>query len=330
MSKISVIIPIYNAEDFLSKSVESVLNQTLKDIELLLIDDGSTDNSGKICDEYALKDKRVKVYHQENSGVSAARNNGIKLAKGEYIAFVDSDDYINPDMLEKMYQKAIEAGSDIVMCDAVTVYDNNTKEPDTITQISKSRLLKHASFTPNLLLEMAGSVWRCIYKKSLIIDNNITFPIGLKFSEDRIFNIYAFGFAKSVYYMKKAFYNRYINLKSAVHSFHSDYFEMQKKARLETQKAIELAWENNEALKDAYLSQFIGGALMAINNYHYKTSPLSSKERRIAVKKLCQDELLRSSIIKVGIKSRLEKWILNSNINLLILRAKLANFKNKR
>lgn len=98
---VSIIVPIYNAEQYISKCIESILAQTYRDFELILVDDGSTDMCGKICDEYAKQDSRVHVIHQENKGVSAARNAGISLAKGEYIMFVDSDDFITENMLEK-------------------------------------------------------------------------------------------------------------------------------------------------------------------------------------------------------------------------------------
>lgn len=113
---ISVIIPIYNVEEYLEKCVNSVLNQTYSDLEIILVDDGSTDNSGKICDELKNKDNRIIVIHQENQGLSAARNAGIAKALGEYIAFVDSDDYIMEDMYETLYKNLEKTDADISIC----------------------------------------------------------------------------------------------------------------------------------------------------------------------------------------------------------------------
>ena len=116
MINVSIIIPVYNTEEYLRECLDSIIHQTLKDIEIILVDDGSTDNSGKICDEYKEKDTRIKVIHQENQGVSVARNRGIEAAKGEYIYFVDSDDYlINNDFLENAYKIGIENNSNIVI-----------------------------------------------------------------------------------------------------------------------------------------------------------------------------------------------------------------------
>ena len=113
---ISIIVPIYNVEKYLPKCIDSIINQTYKNIEILLINDGSTDNSGKICDEYALKDTRIRVSHNENGGVAVARNKGIKMSTGDYIAFVDSDDYISTEYCEKMLAAVLRNNADIAIC----------------------------------------------------------------------------------------------------------------------------------------------------------------------------------------------------------------------
>lgn len=124
---ISIIVPIYNTEKYIRKCLDSILAQTHTNWEAILIDDGSPDNCGMICDEYAQKDKRFKVIHQENGGVVKARNKGIKIASGTYLAFVDSDDYIEPTMLEEMLLSATKQGLDIVWCDAMGIFKNNQR-----------------------------------------------------------------------------------------------------------------------------------------------------------------------------------------------------------
>ena len=121
---ISVIIPVYNVEKYLEKCLNSVINQTYKNLEIIVIDDGSTDNSGKICDEYAKKDSRIIVIHTENGGVSSARNKGLEVAKGEYIGFVDSDDYIEDNMYEILYRNLVKFDVDISMCNYYIVRNN--------------------------------------------------------------------------------------------------------------------------------------------------------------------------------------------------------------
>ncbi len=142
MCKVSIIIPVYNAETHLEKCVLSVMAQTLREFELLLIDDGSTDETPVLCDQYARQDSRVVVIHQPNSGVSAARNQGIAHAKGDYIGFVDADDWIEPGMYARLLSQGEATGSDIVMCDATTVYDDGTLQADTITQLSENTLFE--------------------------------------------------------------------------------------------------------------------------------------------------------------------------------------------
>lgn len=330
MAKLSVIIPVYNAEKFLEKCVDSVLNQTLADMEIILVNDGSKDGSGQLCDKLAQKDSRIKVVHQENQGACTARNNGLKIAEGEFVGFVDSDDYIKENMFEELLQQAQKDDSDVVMCDAVTVYDNGHTEPDTISQLGGDTLLQKKDLVPALLMAMAGAAWRCVYKKALLDKAKIEFPKGIKFSEDRIFNILAFGFANKVSYIKRPLYCRYVNSESVVHKFDPNYFEHFKKAKIKTEEAIEIAWENADIYKKTYLTQFIQGSLMAINNYYYKTSTFSQKEKKLAVVKLCNDKVLQEALEKKGSLGRQEKWLKNKNFALLILRAKLSNLKNGR
>lgn len=128
MPKISVIVPVYNVEKYMVKSIDSILNQTVKDMEIILVDDGSTDNSGKICDEYQEKDQRVQVIHKKNGGQSTARNAGVDKAEGEYIGFVDGDDYISPCMYEKLLSMIEAAQADVAVCGIYDVYQN-TKTP---------------------------------------------------------------------------------------------------------------------------------------------------------------------------------------------------------
>ncbi len=116
MKSISIIVPVYNVENYLGKCVESILNQTFKDFELILVDDGSSDKSGVMCDQYKEQDKRIKVIHKENGGLSSARNAGLEVAEGEYIGFIDSDDWIMPDMYQFLYDMAIISNADIAQC----------------------------------------------------------------------------------------------------------------------------------------------------------------------------------------------------------------------
>ena len=193
MLKISVIIPVYNVENYLGACLDSVHNQTLTDIEIICINDGSTDNSLNILNEYSKKDSRIRIITKENGGQATARNLGIKLAKGEYIAFVDSDDLIEPDMLEKLYTKAKDNNLDLAMCKIAT-YDNHTKEiKDNVWYYMlgvfrdfEKDIFTHKD-TKEFTCNIAVTPYNKIYKNSLLKDNDILFPEGLIFEDEKFF-----------------------------------------------------------------------------------------------------------------------------------------------
>ncbi|AXI10771.1 capsular biosynthesis protein CpsJ [Oceanobacillus zhaokaii] len=125
---ISIIVPVYNVEQYIHKCIDSILAQSFKDFELIIVNDGSTDNGGRICDEYATLDNRITVFHKENGGLSSARNKGISLAKGNYIAFVDSDDFVHPKMYEILFNYVVSSSADIAICDYQEVNEDEKNE----------------------------------------------------------------------------------------------------------------------------------------------------------------------------------------------------------
>ena len=180
---ISVVIPVYNVECYLQVCVESVRCQSHKQLEIILVDDGSTDNSGKICDEYARKDERIKTIHKHNGGLSEARNTGIDAATGNYIAFIDSDDYISPEMIHKLYTYSKTDNADITICGYQTITENG----DTMAQCGMPRE-KLTRFQAQEKLNDDGQsgapfvvAWNKLYRKQLFSD--IRFPVG-KIHED--------------------------------------------------------------------------------------------------------------------------------------------------
>ena len=213
---LSVIVPVFNVENYLHKCIDSIINQTFKDLEIILVNDGSTDASPKICDDYAQKDVRVKVIHQENAGVSVARNNGINNALGNYVTFVDSDDWLEPSMYETMFAiTQSKNASDIIMCDFVTIKNNIKQEVSSNLRngfYTKQQIINE--LYPTLLVtEDFGripivSVCSCLFKRSIFVDNKIKFNADLKYSEDYLFMADVMINANSFYYLKhKYFYN---------------------------------------------------------------------------------------------------------------------------
>ena len=208
MELISVIVPVYNVEPYIAKCIESIQNQTHMNLEIILVDDGSKDESGDICDQYAAYDERIVVIHQENGGLSAARNAGIEVAKGDYIAFVDSDDYIGTTVYEDMLNLMKEHDLDIIEFTAFrdksgTVIEGcNDGQIEIYEKDDALRLAMHDGFT---------SVWNKLYKRDIVI--NIRFPEGRKFEDSAISYLYVAN-ANRVGHINRSYYYYRLNLNS--------------------------------------------------------------------------------------------------------------------
>ena len=175
---ISIIVPVYNIEEYLPRCIESILKQTYTNLELILVDDGSTDKSGKICDNYAKLDARVRVHHKENGGSSSARNAGILLAKGQYVGFVDSDDYIEVDMYKRMVDAAKESGCNIIQV-ARDEIDDNGNLMQAICEMPKKTIHYSAEeFMKELLLHI-GDCSFCTKLLNRDLFNSRKFPEGI-------------------------------------------------------------------------------------------------------------------------------------------------------
>ena len=195
MAKVSVIVPIYNVEKYLPKCLDSLVNQTLEDIEIILVNDGSLDNSGKIANEYSKKHKDKIIYlEKENGGLSDARNYGIPYATGEYIAFLDSDDYIDIDAYKQMYEKAKKEDADFLECDFIWEYPNKKIIDKRIEYKNKQEMLAVVRVV----------AWNKLIKKDLIINNNIRFPKGLRY-EDIEFTYKLIPYLNKISYIDKNF-----------------------------------------------------------------------------------------------------------------------------
>ena len=199
---ISVIVPIYNAEKTLRKCVDSLLAQTFQDFEILLIDDGSPDQCGAICDEYAKQDSRVRVIHQENQGVSAARQCGMDNAQGEYTIHADPDDWVEPNMLEELYKKAKEDDADMVICD---FYENTYKGQKYVKQQPSS--LDRKIVQKELFTHLHGSCCNKLIRLDSFQKNGVRFPDGISFCEDLYVNAAMLLSEIRVSYLNKAFYH---------------------------------------------------------------------------------------------------------------------------
>ncbi len=302
--KISIIMPVYNAEKYLDRSVKSIITQTLENIEIILIDDKSTDESPKICDKYAKKDGRIKVIHKkQNEGPGYARNSGIKQAMGEYIGFVDSDDYISKDYYEKLYNRAKKYMVDISYANVrkdingkiLTKVGNNIPYKDKIVDTSK---VVSAIFNSNSKKRLGMSVWRAIYKREIINKNNILFKSEKEcISEDIIFNLDFLRYSTKATFVEDTYYYYCNNEESSTTRFTTRY----RKDKFEKYKQlykdlVKKAKEMNmyEEIEKGITYTFISTIRVAI-----KQEICNKKEKAIKnIKKICEDSLVQEVIHK--------------------------------
>lgn len=204
MCKVSVIVPVYNVEKYLRKCLDSIINQTYKDIEIILVDDGSTDNSSKICDDYASRDERIYVIHNSNHGVSYSRNCGIKIATGKYILFIDSDDIVDDSYIYELVNANKNGFYDLVICN---INDFYIRKKDTTFRKIHEELLTGRFFDDYYyLINLLRVPVVKLYKTKIIKNNNILFPENIFSGEDQIFNFKYYRFVNKYKFINKALY----------------------------------------------------------------------------------------------------------------------------
>jgi glycosyltransferase involved in cell wall biosynthesis len=242
MTKVSVIIPIYNVESPLEKCLDSVVNQTLSDIEIILVDDGSTDNSAKIAEKYARQDSRIKLIYQKNAGASAARNTGLEIATGEYISFIDSDDWVDSKMYEELIEQAYEHNRpNIIKSYHYKVTKTGITRGNSFYHPNKEN--KKAILTENLqelLKTCSYAVWASLWKKSFLDEYNLSFIKGIQNVEDIIFTWQTMLYSKEILLVYKPYY--YYNLAipiSTTRSINTRFLDLIKAFKLQKEFLIQ-------------------------------------------------------------------------------------------
>ena len=203
MVKVSIIVPVYNAEKTIGRCINSIVTQSYKDFELLLLDDGSEDSSPQMCDDFAKMDMRIQVLHKENSGVSDTRNQGIAMARGEYLQFIDSDDWITPDATEFFMRTMTEYKCDMVIADFYRVIGDRVAQKG---DIEKDGMMDRTSYASNMMQKPAnfyyGVLWNKFYKKSIIEKYDIKMDTAVSWCEDFMFNMEYVRHINTVYALK--------------------------------------------------------------------------------------------------------------------------------
>ena len=286
---ISVIVPVYNIAPYLDECVGSLIAQTFENIEIILVDDGSTDGSGELCDKFKKLDKRVKVIHKENGGVSSARNEGLERASGNLIGFCDGDDWVEPSMYKTLYDNMAETGADISHCafqyvkqdKTVAFYGTGKKESMNRTK-GICELIYGNCIEPG--------VWTKLYKKSVI--NNVRFKTDLKFNEDVMFNVEAFMNAEKSVYEDVILYNyRSRNDSVAVTAVFGEFSEKVFTDTLEVGKRIwDMTKNENREIRLSGLNCYVNKLTAAIITAKKEKSAKHYKNRLYAKLKMLKKD----------------------------------------
>lgn len=310
---ISVIVPVYNVEEYLPKCIDSIINQTYKNLEIILVDDGSPDNSPKICDDYAKKDKRIKVIHKKNGGVSSARNYGIKESTGEYISFVDADDWVDRKYIEVLYSTSIEYNSDYVCCGYNRVYNNKKEEinstGDVIEYTNNEYLIK--------LLNVQNSYGFCMMKlinKRVLKD--IRFNENLKVGEDALFNVSLCKNLNSIIVVNKCLYNYRFNSNSVVRKYDTNYVTKYENSMIEMKNYINKNYISNDVMNRNLYNYIAYHVLLISVNYCFHPE---NKNKYKSLISTCNKPIFKEAIKK----SNYSDLSMTRKITLLTLKLKL-------
>ncbi|NSL52729.1 glycosyltransferase [Calidifontibacillus erzurumensis] len=309
MTKISIIVPIYNVEKYLRRCIESIQKQTLKDIQIILVNDGSKDNSLAICKEYGAVDERIVVIDQPNGGVSSARNAGLEVAKGEYIGFIDPDDWIEANMYESLYKQAKNIDADVCMCDYII--EKNGKSVPIKMNINKDNL-EGEEIIKKIIANMIGSsnlnsgsqtimgsVWRIIAKRDLLEKNQLKFKVGIPLMEDLLFCIEILLKSKKVGVNRGAYYHYLQHGHSAVASYRKNMLELQLKVYYFIQEI--LSKENiYPIVKERMDVRYVSMYLTAIANEARKENKKNIIDKVAYIKELCKDPLLKNILKEIN------------------------------
>ncbi len=300
MPGISVIVPVYNAERYLKKCVESVRNQTFQDWELLLVDDGSKDGSRELCDECAASDDRVRVLRKKNGGVSSARNMGLREAKGEYIAFLDVDDRYEFRFLETLWSAREQAQADTAACAILNLFADGSKS---VEPVLPAGTYDRAEIREKIVNPLVGDrlcrqlfngfAVRYLYSASIIRDNHIAFEGP--YLEDELFLIEYFCHAEKLAVTEEPLYRYFQNPSSATHRYMPDFMKvferiMERKEALVKQYGLEDArplWRENSNW---------AGLVIAIGNEYARDNPKKLRERQRTVQEICRRPEMQRAI----------------------------------
>ena len=296
--KISVIMPVYNCEKYLKKSIESVINQTFNDFELILIDDGSSDNSGIICDDYGKKDKRIRVFHTNSYGPSYARNLGLDKAEGEYVTYVDSDDYLEKNAFKIMIRNIKEDTEILFYPNYNDIYEDGKYSFFKNNSIGRININSNEEFRDKYTFLMknfyVNQVWNKLYKKSFINKYKPVSPVNIKKSEDILFNLQLYIHLEKAIIIEIPLYH-YVNHKSfsICSTFKLDSYKYIKEVYIRNLRCLRL-W--NPKAVNTVRNFLIKDLNINFNSLYNKETSLSYEEKKKYVLNIVNDEIVKECI----------------------------------
>lgn len=289
---ISIVIPVYNCEKHIERCINSILKQTYKNLEIVLVNDGSKDKSLEICEKYAQRDNRILIFNKENEGVSSARNLGIEKSHGEFISFVDSDDYLEETFCEELINKLYEYDVDYVACGYKRVY--NDKHIEYVNNDFSERIVSPIEYLNELLNVQKGYGFAHmkLIKKEVIGD--IKFDIELKVGEDALFNVMLCEKLKKILIYNKALYNYYFNSNSVVRKFDNNYDKKYIKSMERMTQYINLKYKDNTIIKENLQNYIAYHVLLICVNFCYH--PENENKGIKLLKKICNYPIFKTAI----------------------------------
>lgn len=284
--KVSVIVPIYNVEPYLKKAVDSLLAQTLDCIEIILVDDGSPDGCGRIMDDYERQYEHIVTVHKPNGGLSDARNAGLAVARGKYIGFVDPDDYVEPDMYERLYLSAEKYHTDLVFCGYEEVFSLTLIEQRDVPlpECAKAEL----AIERFIMGGYGAYAWNKLYSRKLIEAYGLRFPVGIHLVEDCVFLCHYLQHVKTVSNIKGSYYHYIRNPNSLCAKYHPNQFELYR-AGYEAQKRLLQARLPDEALAEHVEKTFLTTALHVIGQINSRRHRASLRKRYAETLRVLRD-----------------------------------------
>lgn len=299
---ISVIVPVYNVEKYLDRCMNSIINQTYSNLEIIMVDDGSTDLSGTMCDEWQKRDARIRVIHKKNQGLGLARNSGLQECKGDYIAFIDSDDFVDVNMFEVMLQTMHKQNADTCYC-SYNLYSNKDNQIIEKTSINsgcyqgKKVLLDIIGSEPSYPLDCVKgmSVWAALFSNEIIRKHSIQFVSEREYiCEDLMFDIKYLPISLNTVVIEECFYNYCINPVSLTHKYYPDRLEKEKKLFYEVSLELDGYYTLNE-YQVRYDRLFLGRIRNCIMQEIFDSS-LSNDKIKQNIKRIINDSVVQQVI----------------------------------